>query len=339
MFSNIDTCIIRSIQKTATQEEYEILNRWLRESNDNVSYYTQLEEIWYSRDRLSDEDIQTGWQTLANEISSHNQLSEISKSKKQIFLSIYHIAAMVIGIIIASSIWFVSFKISKESREQVLVQNIFFNKTGVHSIVLPDNSEVWLNENSRLTYPNTFEKEIRLVTLVGKAYFDVHKDLETPFIVQIKNMEIEVTGTEFFVESYLDDQSFITLISGSINLNYKNKQGEKLSTSMTPGQKVYFNHSDCSLEIENVDTNYLIAWKDGTYSFKEESLDNIIFILAKHFNLNIHITSSLKSIRFTGKILPDESIEEVLNSLTKSYPIVYNKVGDEIYIEKNNMSY
>ena len=54
-------------------------------------------------------------------------------------------------------------------------------------LVLPDSSEVWLNAGSTITYPETFTKENRVVTLDGEAYFSVRKDDAKPFIPQIRN--------------------------------------------------------------------------------------------------------------------------------------------------------
>ena len=40
-------------------------------------------------------------------------------------------------------------------------------------VLLPDGSRVWLNSDSKLTYPEQFAKYHRKVTLEGEAYFDI----------------------------------------------------------------------------------------------------------------------------------------------------------------------
>ena len=334
MPSITEEIIVRSIQKVATPEELVILNKWLKEEEKNIAYYCQLEEIWNSGKDLPEETIRKGWQMLAGEIAARPQKEQplMIPVKKRKFAWLRYTAAMLIGVLIASAVWITLSDTPKELQQQILVQNVVYNKTGVQSVVLPDHSEVWINEESQITYPEKFTGQTRLVSLEGKAYFDIREDSEKPFIVQIGDVEIEVTGTEFFVESVLEEQSYITLISGSVNLNYKNSEDKKLSTPLTPGKQARINRLDGSVEIEDIDTDYYVAWKDGTYRFTDEPLERIVPLLAKRFDLDIHITPSLKNKRFTGRVVPGENIEDILKSVGKSYPIKYRISGKTVYI-------
>jgi len=325
--------IIRSIRKTATPEEQEILNRWLKEDRKNREYYFQLEEIGYFGKKLPERIINKGWERLSTAIEIQPQRQTITplpqKSKTIIWLR--YIAAVFIGVLIASAIWMNL--PSEEKVQELLVQNVVYNRTGVQPVLLSDGSEVWINENTRMIYPEQFGKEKRSVSLEGKAYFDIRKDPDKPFIVQIGNVEIEVTGTEFFVEAALEDTSLITLISGSVNLNYKNPEGKSRSVSLIPGQQAYINRLDGEADITDVDTYYYVAWKDGTYRFQNEPLDKITGLLAKRLDLDIRIISpSLRNKRFTGRITQNDDIIEVMKTISKSYPVSYRIKGKTVEI-------
>ena len=62
---------------------------------------------------------------------------------------------------------------------------------------LPDGTRVWLNGDSRLSYPETFDAGIRRVRLDGEAFFQVRHDASHPFVVDMEVMQVEVLGTEF----------------------------------------------------------------------------------------------------------------------------------------------
>lgn len=321
--------IIRSIQRTASEEELNVLRKWLLEDKRNRTFYFQLEEVWDTGRNISQDSIRQGWQMLAEQIKSQHQQPLISKDKKSILWWRYA-AAVFIGVLIASAIWFVV--PAKDSLRNSIVQNVVYNKTGVQSIVLPDQSEVWLNDNSQLTYLDTFTKEKRLVTLEGKAYFDIRSDRTKPFVVQIGEVAIEVTGTEFFVETESKEASIVTLISGEVNLNYHDSNGRLVSSPLAPGQQAHLNSMFGTLKIENVNTDYYIAWKDGTYQFTEERLEKIAALLAQHYDMEIYVASTLKDKRFTGRVISGERVEDVLQSFGKSYPINYHIIDKKISI-------
>ena len=55
---------------------------------------------------------------------------------------------------------------------------------------LADGSRVWLNSDSRLTYPVAFSKDSREVKLEGEAYFEVTHHENKPFIVHLSLIHI-----------------------------------------------------------------------------------------------------------------------------------------------------
>ena len=90
------------------------------------------------------------------------------------------------------------------------------------SLQLPDGTHVYVNAGSQLSFPAVFSGEKREVYLTGEAFFDVHKDKEHPFIVNTPDIEIMVTGTEFNVSSYSDDNFTQTvLVEGAVSVRKK----------------------------------------------------------------------------------------------------------------------
>lgn len=66
---------------------------------------------------------------------------------------------------------------------------------------LDDGTKIILNRNSRFTYSDAYGTDQRKVNLEGEAYFEVAKNPERPFIVDMGNASIRVLGTTFSVKA------------------------------------------------------------------------------------------------------------------------------------------
>lgn len=334
MSSVPEEIIIKALQKTASEEEMQLLNSWLRKDKQHIALYCEMEEIWNSKNRLTEETIQEGWHKLYRDMKAGQQKETpiLLPQRQTRFLWMRYVAAVFIGILIGSAAW-ISFQ-PKEApiQKELLVQNKVYNQNGVQTIVLPDSSEVWLNENSSISYPEQFEDKERLVSLIGNAYFDIQKNTTQPFVVRIGKVNVKVTGTEFFIESATQNNTLITLISGSVDLNYENEKGESISSSLLPGQQADISKLNGKVLITDVDTDYYVAWKDGTYRFTDDPLDEIVSFLARHYDLNIQIAPSLQKKRFTGRVTSTDTLPDVLKVISESFPIKYRITGKVVEI-------
>lgn len=330
-----DQIIIRSFSKTANAEELKALNSWLKESPENLAHYAQMEEIWCSKEKITAEKIHIGWQELTVNLNNQPHKGELKNKHPRKAHFIYwarYAAAVFIGILISSTVWIITQKQTRPNIETVsLTQNIVYNHTGVQEIILPDSSKVWINENSKLTYPNDFSEGDRVVLLEGKAFFDISKNPEKPFVVSLKNLDVKVTGTEFFVESSSNETS-VALISGGVNLVTKTNNDN--SFNLKPGQIGTLDNLSGNLKIASVDTDYYVIWKDGVYRFNNEPLSKIIEMIEKRHNYIITVPNSLKNKKFTGRISTDDSIESILRIINKSFSINYKISGNRIDIRE-----
>lgn len=108
--------------------------------------------------------------------------------------------------------------------------------------LLPDNSIVYLNANSKLEYPKTFNKTNRQVFLIGEAYFDVKKD-SGQFIVACENTVIKGRATTFNVKSHSADKEVEVIVANG-NVEFSGigyKDFKKLT--LTTGESGYYNKS------------------------------------------------------------------------------------------------
>ena len=200
----------------------------------------------------------------------------------------------------------------------------FYSPPGTRSkILLPDSSEVWLNSNSRISYNQEFGKGERVVSLLGEAFFSVYKNEDMPFLVNVNEMKIMVTGTKFNVSAYSTDRSVETvLVSGEVHLNYL-KKGKEKNVVMKPSQKAVLDKESSNMVIEPIKTKAYDSWKDGKLVFDNFTLVEVVEVLERWFNVSIVIKNSkLRSYRFTAT-LDNRSLDQILMYLSFSSPINY----------------
>lgn len=151
-----------------------------------------------------------------------------------------------------------------------------------YKLTLADGSEVWMNNDCRLVYPNRFVGKERRVKVEGEAYFKIAPDKKHPFIVEANGIEARVLGTEFNVRSYGRDDVHVTLIHGSVEVTSQ----EKHTARLTPGQDAKLN-DDGSLGVAEVDIESYLYWRDGYFYFDDISLENIMQDIGRWYNLNV----------------------------------------------------
>ncbi len=314
-----ENIIVHFLQKTISREEEEILNEWLREDDRNNELFCQLLEIWDAEQWMKEEKILRNWHKLQQRLATtpRNRIRPIRQ-----WLRYAAAAAVLIGVI-----WGVTFTMQQEKNEQCFVSN---RNDEVQRLVLPDNSIVWLHKDSRIVYPSQFTKN-RHIVLEGIAYFEVQKDKKNPFVVQADNSKITVTGTAFEVDLTSRNNILVTLVSGGVNIDSESPgQSIRSNAQLSPGEQAVINRESGNISIQNVDVHYYAEWKDGSYRYENETLENIAKQLSFNYGIEISVDPNLKNKRFSGEILSPYSIEQVLELITAGHPMEHKIIRDSI---------
>jgi hypothetical protein len=210
-------------------------------------------------------------------------------------------------------------------------ENLTYNELTVPNgkkmkLVLSDGSIVHLNSGSSIRFPTYFiNGKNRSVVLEGEAFFDVAKDKKHPFVVNANKLNIRVLGTKFNVSAFSEDQLVSTvLVEGSVSLSRKNVLNQVDSpVLLSPGNKATWNKSQKNIEIEKVDTTIYTAWMDGDIVFEHLPFKSIVKKLERHFNVTIINTNKKLDDEIFTATFDEESIEQIMNTFCKSYPMKY----------------
>lgn len=202
--------------------------------------------------------------------------------------------------------------------------------TGVKAnLILPDSTKVWLNSGSYLDIPSDFSNNNREIFLMGEAYFDVKPDPSSPFWVNtIKDIVIKVTGTEFNLSCYENDDNMkLTLFSGSLELIKDKKQ----VISVQPEEQVIIAYNTLKDDLVTLkDVEYVSAWKKGYLRFENTPMDEVLRKLERWYGVRISVEdTTILQYSFTADF-ESESLSQVLELMKITTGINYQ-------IDSNNV--
>ncbi|NER13873.1 DUF4974 domain-containing protein [Leptobacterium flavescens] len=317
--------IEKYIQGKANRQEKEVVYKWLKEDPLHQKEFSLLKAKYVaaSLENVTDESV-------AEKYSSFNRKRQSAKNR---FNYIVSAAASAVIIFLAWGLYQQSITEPENQLQNSLAVNYINISTEngqKKEVTLPDGSVVVLNIDSQLTYPDKFEDNIREITLNGEAFFDIAHNKEKPFIVNTNNIKVKVLGTSFNVKSYPTDKKVeTTLVTGKVELLHE----EESPIILEPSQKAVFHKKEKKVEIKEVKTSDVIAWREGKLIFNKTSIEQVILDLERKYNTKFIINSpKLLNYEYTGTF-DNLTLDEVLKLLMISSPIEYEIKNDTIVLD------
>ncbi len=281
-----------------------------------ISDNTHLHEFERAQ-RIHDNLIKVGAIPLEGKVGSWVKVERRIRSYQlQWMKSALKYAAIIVLAFIAGNVIKPSLPADKEIRYSEIT--VPFGQ--MSQIKLSDGTKIWLNSGTTLRYPERFAENSRSVSIEGEAYFEVAKMSHKPFNVNTTELNIEVLGTSFNLSAYKDDAAtLVTLVEGKVVV--QDNTGKTIA-QLIPGQMAIKNKQTNTLEISNVETAFYSAWIAGKIFFDDEPLDQIATKLERWFNVEITFADQqLKSHRFTGTILKNKPVDQIMQALELLSPI------------------
>jgi ferric-dicitrate binding protein FerR (iron transport regulator) len=321
---HIDELIANYLTEGLDKNALDELKTWIAASAENQQYFIRQREIWFSavsREAASVYDKDKAFENFRNRVESQKEIQ--STSRRGFSLSALWRYAAVVAIIIAVgciSYWQGEVNV-KDTFADISVEAPLGSKTKLY---LPDDTLVWLNAGSRMTYSQGFGVDNRKVELEGEGYFEVKRNEKIPFFVKTKDLQLQVLGTKFNFRDYPEDHEVVvSLLEGKVGLN--NLLREEKEAVLSPDERAVLNKANGLLTVESVTASNASQWTDGYLFFDEELLPDIAKELERSYNVKIHIANdSLKTFRFYGNFVRrEQNIQEVLEALASTEKMQY----------------
>lgn len=299
--------------KIADPSEIKAVMNWIELNPENRKTYNEILNCWalsgirYENHKV---DVDLPFRQFKRRNFKTRLITEFFK---------YAAAILIIFSIGALSQYFVTNNIFKQDVAWQEVTAPFGQSV---ELSMSDSTKVWLNSGTKLRYPSNFSTKTRVVELNGEAFFEVASDKKHPFIIKTTSLDVKVTGTRFNVDAYSEnDKTNVTLVEGTVAL--QNKTGNTI-TELHPNMNAEFSKSTSQLNLKKVNVEFYTSWTTGTLVFREESLAEIAKKLEKWYNVEIVFDQDdIKNISFSGSILKNKPIDQILEILTYTSRIGY----------------
>ncbi len=310
------------LENDVPEEVRDSFEAWITDGEDSDAKTVALSECW---NELELQEGMTDALPSADSIMAETGVAMPPKPNRLLWLS--SIAAAILAVICV-----VQFMEGDNT-----VTCLASSEASIASFILPDGTKLWLNKNSRLYYSGELDGKFRKVRLEGEAYLDVAEDEKHPFVVEARELEIKVLGTEFTVSAYEDEDVTVYLQEGCVKA-----EGPGLSSGiiLTPNQSLSYNESAGTYTKQEVRASNHTSWIGKRLVFNNTSLYDILESMSHWYQVDISCNDPefAKSTSLSLTIR-QESINEILESIELLLPVTYTEINDHTIIlihNKNN---
>lgn len=318
----------------ATPSEAKQVEEWRNQSDENQTELLRtrqmLEKIddYYHSGKFKTE---TAWQQVCSETGGlPTKTVWLQSSRKKILTRVLKYAAVIL---IAFTLGFAGYYFAINHFAIMNREIVSGEKQVVSEYILPDGSLVALNSNSRLIFPKTFKKDIREVTIVGEAFFEVEPNPEKPFIIHAGNAQVKVLGTAFNVRAYPETETVEVIVeAGKVQVSGEKENSgntnEKPDVVLNPGEKgVVFSKSGKPKKSINTDRNFS-AWKTQNLVFNETPLKQVADYLKEVYHVEVQLKDKeLNNLTLTATF-NKKPVDFVLNVIQLTFDLELTKEKD-----------
>ena len=307
---NIDELIAKRFAGEIGEAEETVLDTWRTSTKANQQYFEQMQQLWQKANLAQSAlsrplDIEAA---LTRTKSKIQQVPTQGKAKKLVMN--YWLAGIAASILLLTAA--ILFFQNSGGETPVMLATL---ENTVRD-TLSDGSSVALNQNSSLS--TAFSNKKRSIKLQGEAYFEVAKNPEIPFVIEVKQVEVTVIGTRFNVDNRSDSTKVVVSV-------------EEGKVKVQIGRQIIFLNAgeqatvDCSNEqivrSSLLPSGNIKAWLDRRFVFDDVPLSEVIPILEKVYNVQIELQNKdLGNCRLHAPF-NDESIERVLGLIAETFSL------------------
>lgn len=279
----------------ASEKQKLAIKQWAESSPENYDTLCREKQMYDAGILLADEDL------ISNQ------------GEKTMVLRVVNYAVRIAAIMLLAITSFTIYKYQALVRNSYLMQTVNVPAGQRINLILADSTSVWLNSNTKFSYPTAFAGNQRIVELDGEAYFEVSPDKKRPFSVHTSKGDVRVLGTHFNLEAYSNaDVLKTSLFEGKVQVRLKGN-----NIYLKPDQML-LSYTNGKMYLKDIVDYDQFRWREGLICVKNTKFKDVMETFTKYFGDSIVIQNKkLEKYKYTGKFRQSRGILSALKLLQR----------------------
>ena len=305
--------IIKYLTHSCSAEERQALLAWVLQSDANRQEFADFCTVWQSAKvaRFDADKAFAKFTASTASTGSATGTSTGSVAGKRIsfwkpLMAVAAVALLFVGLFFLHT--------PQQKQEFVTVANTSVEPL---QLLLPDNSEITLQQGAQVTYPAQFAAGARKIEASGVLYCKIAHDEQAPFTVDCKYFTVEVLGTEFEIETTAGN-AHVIVESGKVRVC---NMATKTMVDLIENERVDIKQYSLR-KVQNGDINAL-SWKTGLLKFSNTPLSQVFSDLQRHYKCSITVADkAINTCKITGTYQNME-LNEILEIIHSAFPHIH----------------
>lgn len=323
--------LARYLADTASEAERNEVEAWLAGSEENARELATYRLIWDHTASMPKKrvavDTDVAWNKMKAKMGERPAAGVKPEGKTIDFrpqirkrrLPVTVWAAAMIAILVMAFGWF--FLISEKKPASLNIATA----DNTTEQLLPDGTKVFLNYNSTLTYPESFDGDLRTVSLQGEAFFDVKPDAAHPFVIQANGSEIRVLGTSFNVKAYKEAPVRVDVATGKVRVS---KDSHRIDLIKGQSAEVLPD------SIRSLQANMnIMGYRTQVYDFNAADLEDVVNSIRDGYHVDVRLSSDkIAQCRLTIRF-EKEPVDATLSVIAETLDLSLRKDGKVYWLD------
>ena len=306
--------IYKKLSKEISPSEKKELDAWISVSEENKATALAVEQAWEASDLLQakiEVDLDAEFQSIETKINEAPTSTKVIDLNNESPGKLRWLP-MAAGFLLLIAAAFLMRDLFKEASPPAVEWIVVESKNEQKVISLPDQSKVYLNQGSEISYPSTFDRGQRTIKLKGEAFFEVEHQEKWPFTVETDKEKITVLGTSFNVQNRVPNFTAVYVATGKVQVEQIDHSN---IITLKKGEKGISNNQQGSLKNMGERSENEIAWYTKKLKFTDVPFSKILEEVEDYYDVKLEIKNNeLKNCPLTITF-DNQPIKLVLESL------------------------